>query len=56
MTPITRYPSAIAQCIPVTNQTMQRIVPRMATAQRFCTLASISRYTGPHNSALPMGI
>ena len=54
--PITRYPSAMAQCIPVTNQTMQRSAPRMVTAQRLCTLASISKYTGPHSSALPTGI
>ena len=56
MMPMTRYPSAIAQCMPVTNQTMHRSAPRMLAAQRFCTLASISRYTGPHSSALPTGI
>ena len=30
--------------------------PRMLAAQRFCTFESISRYTGPHSSALPTGI
>ena len=37
----------MAQCMPVTNQTMQRTAPRMVTAQRLGTLASRSRYTGP---------
>ena len=53
---VNAYPSAIAQCIPVTNQMMQRIAPRMAAAQRFRTLAIISRYTGPQSRALPTGI
>ena len=46
----------MAQCMPVTNHTTHRIVPRMAAAPRFFTLAIIRRYTGPHSSALPTGI
>ena len=43
MIPMPMYPRENAQCIPVANQMIPMMMPRMVTLQRFCTLATISR-------------